>query len=291
MGWQATNHSRTMPLVHFCSFPCSSEQYLSVASYTRYLNHVPLLPQWALDWISGTMREWGLSPEEKKRLRLYHEFGKTGGGYSAIQSTKPSTIGYALSSSPLALLAYIGEKKLAWEDPDCFEMSDLLATVAIYFLTGTFASSVMIYQQSTKSVLKLIEPSRRGGIKSGVGYSVFVSRPRKLLPNVRFAETFCISRTGSPYTSLTISSHHRSTGSHNGASSSNFAVRLLPFLPSLHFQSDSSDLNATCSSPQGRPFPRRREPRCAREGSARLRGCKLGEGSSEVVHGGPAVIL
>ena len=39
-------------------------------------------------------------------------------GYSAEQSTKPQTIGYALVDSPAALCAWIVEKYWSWTDSD-----------------------------------------------------------------------------------------------------------------------------------------------------------------------------
>lgn len=47
-------------------------------------------------------------------------FKSIGSAYALEHATRPSTIGLALSSSPVALLAWIGEKFLEWtdEDPD-----------------------------------------------------------------------------------------------------------------------------------------------------------------------------
>ncbi len=39
-----------------------------------------------------------------------------GQGYSAIQRTKPQTLGYALADSPVALLAWIYENLVTWTD-------------------------------------------------------------------------------------------------------------------------------------------------------------------------------
>ncbi len=60
---------------------------------------------------------------------------------------QPFTIGLAIASSPLALLAYIGEKIHDLSDPTRVDPQDLLNTVALYFLSGSFATSVMIYNQ------------------------------------------------------------------------------------------------------------------------------------------------
>jgi len=65
-------------------------------------------------------------------------------GYSAIQSTKPQTIGYGLNDSPAGLAAYIGEKWHSWSDvtpSDDF----LCATLTIYWATQTITSSMRDY--------------------------------------------------------------------------------------------------------------------------------------------------
>jgi len=148
LRFTAQHHSDTAPLLHFNMF------------YT-----VP--PE-------EHVKEQDLSETEVKAVKRREDFLATGSGYSAIQSTKPSTIGYAIGSSPLALLAYIGEKILAWSDPSTLDLDDLLATVAIYWLTDSFHTSVMIYQQNTKQ--REIISSRegtRGRMKSTIGYSAF----------------------------------------------------------------------------------------------------------------------
>lgn len=65
-------------------------------------------------------------------------------GYSAIQSTKPQTVGYGLNDSPAGLAAYLGEKWHSWSDvtpPDDF----LCATLTLYWVTQTITSSTRDY--------------------------------------------------------------------------------------------------------------------------------------------------
>ena len=59
-----------------------------------------------------------LSDLERKVLPKRQEFMTKGSAYAMEHGTKPATIGLALSASPLALLAWIGEKYLAWTDED-----------------------------------------------------------------------------------------------------------------------------------------------------------------------------
>lgn len=50
--------------------------------------------------------ESAISETEKKNLKQYEDFGATGNAYAREHGTRPSTIGFVLSSSPLALLAW-----------------------------------------------------------------------------------------------------------------------------------------------------------------------------------------
>ena len=60
---------------------------------------------------------------------------------------QPFTIGLAIASSPMATLVWIGEKFYGWSDPSCLDVRDLLDTVALYYLSGSLPTSVMMYNQ------------------------------------------------------------------------------------------------------------------------------------------------
>lgn len=53
---------------------------------------------------------------EKACLARWQELKETGTGYEAIQMTKPQTLAYSLTDSPVGLLAWIYEKLVAWSD-------------------------------------------------------------------------------------------------------------------------------------------------------------------------------
>ncbi|HEY1175602.1 MAG TPA: epoxide hydrolase [Phytomonospora sp.] len=70
------------------------------------------------------------------------------GGYAAIQATRPQTLSYALTDSPVGQLAWITEKFAEWTDPDSVVDRDhLLTNVMLYWLTGTAGSSGRIYYE------------------------------------------------------------------------------------------------------------------------------------------------
>lgn len=85
-----------------------------------------------------------LSNAERSYLVVRRGWDAVERGYSAIQSTKPQTIGYGLNDSPTGLAAYIGEKWRSWSDvtpPDDF----LCATLTLCWITQTITSSMRDY--------------------------------------------------------------------------------------------------------------------------------------------------
>ena len=55
-----------------------------------------------------------LSADELARLERSRSFNAHGAGYQAIQGTRPQTLAYGLTDSPVGLLAWIVEKFRAW---------------------------------------------------------------------------------------------------------------------------------------------------------------------------------
>ncbi|KAI4762479.1 alpha/beta-hydrolase [Aureobasidium sp. EXF-3400] len=89
--------------------------------------------------------EHEITEAEHKGLRRAREFLKSGSSYAIQHDTKPATIGLVLSTNPAALLAWIGEKFLAWteEDPP---VSLILESVSLYWLTRCAATSLWPYR-------------------------------------------------------------------------------------------------------------------------------------------------
>jgi pimeloyl-ACP methyl ester carboxylesterase len=85
-----------------------------------------------------------LSDMERSYLAVNRRWDLTERGYSAIQSTKPQTVGYGLNDSPAGLAAYLGEKWHSWSDvtpSDDF----LCATFTLYWITQSITSSMRDY--------------------------------------------------------------------------------------------------------------------------------------------------
>ncbi|MFD4408264.1 epoxide hydrolase family protein [Streptomyces sp. NPDC058467] len=97
-----------------------------------------------------------LSPDERERTlaswRRGREWIRDEQGYADIQSTRPQTLAYALTDSPVGQLAWIAEKFKQWTDSqdrpeDAVDRDLLLTNVMLYWLTGTAGSSARIYYE------------------------------------------------------------------------------------------------------------------------------------------------
>jgi pimeloyl-ACP methyl ester carboxylesterase len=93
--------------------------------------------------------------EEQQRLAAASAFSDDGTGYRAIQSTRPQTLAYGLTDSPVGQLAWIIEKFKEWSNPaaelpeDAIDRDTLLTNVMLYWLTATAGSAARMYYEST----------------------------------------------------------------------------------------------------------------------------------------------
>lgn len=93
-----------------------------------------------------------LSTTEMVFLQEAETFQKEEGGYQWIQGTKPQTLAYGLSDSPLGLAAWIAEKFHTWTDcngriENRVSKDELLTNIMIYWVTNTINSSFYLYYQ------------------------------------------------------------------------------------------------------------------------------------------------
>jgi pimeloyl-ACP methyl ester carboxylesterase len=97
---------------------------------------------------------------EQAYLDGLEDWGEREGAYSAIQGTKPQTLGYGLNDSPAGLAAWIVEKWRSWGDTggeveSRFSKDDLLTTISLYWHTQTITPSVRAYYESQHAPLRL----------------------------------------------------------------------------------------------------------------------------------------
>jgi pimeloyl-ACP methyl ester carboxylesterase len=91
-----------------------------------------------------------LSEAERSYLAQRRQWSDVERGYSAIQSTKPQTVGYGLNDSPAGLAAWILEKWRSWSDSygdldTRLGREFLLTTLTLYWVTQTITPSMRDY--------------------------------------------------------------------------------------------------------------------------------------------------
>jgi microsomal epoxide hydrolase len=94
--------------------------------------------------------------DEKARVAIHRRYTREMSGYRSIQATRPQTLAYALTDSPVGQLAWIVEKFREWTDSrhlpeDAVGRDHMLTSVSIYWLTATAGSSAEFYYEAAHS--------------------------------------------------------------------------------------------------------------------------------------------
>jgi pimeloyl-ACP methyl ester carboxylesterase len=147
-----------------------------------------------LNYLSTRFRP-GVSPSdppinaaEQDYLERVARWAEAEGAYIAIQATKPQTLGYGLSDSPIGLAAWLLEKFKAWSDcetvpEDAIPLDDLITDIMIYWITNTAHSAARFYSGSRERPFHLA-PGQKISPPCGV-----VTLPRELpMPPRSWAE-------------------------------------------------------------------------------------------------------
>ena len=119
-----------------------------------------------------------LTEVERQRLAEAERLKQVGTGYADIQATRPQTLAYALTDSPVGQLAWIVEKFWEWTDPakafpeDAVDLDLMLTDVTLYWLTATGASSAHLYYEVRAAG---DEPLERTDVPTGI--AVFPTDP------------------------------------------------------------------------------------------------------------------
>jgi microsomal epoxide hydrolase len=134
----------------------------------------------------------GLSEADRDRLALLPRFRADLSGYMKVQSTRPQTLAYGLTDSPVGQLAWMVEKFREWTDSkgvpeDAVSRDMVLTNVMIYWLTATAGSAAQIYYESAP-LLPIADAPRAARAASAVPLGVAVFPKDVLLPVRRFAE-------------------------------------------------------------------------------------------------------
>ena len=106
--------------------------------------------------------------EQRRYAGRVAEWEREESGYTVIQGTRPQTLAYALTDSPVGLLAWILEKLRAWSDCDGdverrFSKDDILTWTSLYWFTGSINSSFWLYWERRHGMWTLSDELDSGG--------------------------------------------------------------------------------------------------------------------------------
>lgn len=101
-----------------------------------------------------------LGDDEPAYLERSQRWWDMEGGYKHVQSTRPQTLGYALTDSPAGLAAWVVEKWRAWTDSGgdldaAVSRTDLLAMLTVIWATGSITTSMRDYYDNRSQAVQM----------------------------------------------------------------------------------------------------------------------------------------
>lgn len=106
----------------------------------------------------------GLSAAEKAAFDQLNSFYKLGCGYSAMMVTRPQTVGYGLTDSPVGLASWIYDKIAAWTNTNGepereLSKDDMLDDITLYWVTNSAVSSARLYWENNANNFNAVDIS------------------------------------------------------------------------------------------------------------------------------------
>jgi pimeloyl-ACP methyl ester carboxylesterase len=119
----------------------------------------------------------GLSVTEKAAYDSLSTFFKKNAGYGIMMVTRPQTVGYGLTDSPVGLAAWMYDKFAQWTysggDPEkSLTKDEMLDDITLYWLTKSAISSAQLYWENNNNNFNAAD-QRTGEIKVPVAVTVF----------------------------------------------------------------------------------------------------------------------
>jgi pimeloyl-ACP methyl ester carboxylesterase len=119
----------------------------------------------------------GLSPKEKAAFASLNKLYTKGGGYAGMMVTRPQTLGYGLTDSPIALASFFLDKFNEWtysggNAEKSLTKDEMLDDISLYWLTNTAVSSAQLYWENNNNNFNAKE-QRTAEIKIPVAVTVF----------------------------------------------------------------------------------------------------------------------
>ena len=96
-----------------------------------------------------------MTPEEQAFAGNCQQWWYTEGAYNMLQSTKPQTLAFGLSDSPVGLASWMVEKFNTWSDggiEKAFTKDEILTNISIYYFTDTITTAIRTYAENTRAM-------------------------------------------------------------------------------------------------------------------------------------------
>jgi pimeloyl-ACP methyl ester carboxylesterase len=134
-------------------------------------------PEIAKALTNGEQPPSGLTAEERAAYNQMHALYRKGSGYALMMVTRPQTLGYSLSDSPVGLAAWFYDKFADWTfsggDPErSLARDEMLDDITLYWLTNTAASSAQLYWENNNNNFNAAE-QKTADISIPVAVTVF----------------------------------------------------------------------------------------------------------------------
>ncbi|NUY80512.1 epoxide hydrolase [Flavobacterium sp. MAH-1] len=105
-----------------------------------------------------------LTAKEKAAYNSLNHLYTKGGGYAAMMVTRPQTLGYGLSDSPVGLAAFFLDKFNEWtysggNAEKSLTKEEMLDDISLYWLTNTAVSSAQLYWENNANNFNAVDIS------------------------------------------------------------------------------------------------------------------------------------
>jgi pimeloyl-ACP methyl ester carboxylesterase len=119
----------------------------------------------------------GLSLQEQAAFKSLNNLYTKGGGYAALMVTRPQTLAYGLSDSPVGLASFFLDKFNDWtysggNAEKALTKDEMLDDISLYWFTNTAASSAQLYWENNTNNFNAVE-QRTAEISIPVAITVF----------------------------------------------------------------------------------------------------------------------
>ncbi len=129
-------------------------------------------PEVAAVLAAGGPAPAGLSEKERAAFNSLDTFYKKYRAYGAIMGTRPQTIGYALTDSPVGLAAWIYDYNNG-EPARLLDRDDVLDDITLYWLTNSATSAARLYWETAGQSVVLAAAQKTAEISLPVAITVF----------------------------------------------------------------------------------------------------------------------